>query len=497
MKKTLTGLLPIFMFIVTAFVSIAQLNQGRPRPVLTHGQGEMAGEVTENSVILQSRLTWGDILVDEEPGWPDGDLPGHPGIACFEISTSQDFTNSFMTEWVDAVPEYDFIIKIKVDSLKRNTRYYYRLIYGADRESVKKGRICTFKTLSGRSGDEKVSFAVVTGMNHYFFYYSDYDPRAAHRWVDRHIGYPALKSILQLKPDFFIGTGDNIYYDHPGRETSAKTQTELRRKWHEQFVQQRFIDLFAQVPTYWEKDDHDHRYDDCDPYGNREPSNELGIATFLEQVPIVDPKDENPITYRTHRLSKHLQIWLVEGRDYRSPNKSPDGPEKTIWGAEQMSWLKQTLLESDATFKILISPTPMIGPDRASKRDNHTNPRGFRYEGREFFKWLDENNFLNRNFYIVCGDRHWQYHSIDPAGFEEFSCGALVDANAIKGTFPGDPGSTDLEAKIIQIFHPKESSGGFLLVTVSPGENGKAPAAEFTFYDEKGNMLYSAVKRAN
>jgi len=256
----------------------------------------------------------------------------------------------------------------------------------------------------------------------------------------------------------------------------------------------RFVDLFAQVPTYWEKDDHDHRYDDCDPYGNKEPPSDLGIATFLEQVPVVNPKDEDPITYRTHRINKHLQIWLVEGRDYRSPNKIPDGPGKTIWGDKQTEWLKQTLLQSDATFKLLISPTPIIGPDRTSKRDNHTNPNGFRYEGRQFIDWLKEHDFLNKNFYMVCGDRHWQYHSIDPSGFEEFSCGALVDANAIVGSWPGSDKTSDPEGKIKQPFHPEEASAGFLMVAVKPGSGAENPAAEFSFYDEKGALLYTTSK---
>ena len=44
-----------------------------PDPItITNGQGEMAGEVTADSVILQSRLTTGDGLVD-------GDVPGAPG----------------------------------------------------------------------------------------------------------------------------------------------------------------------------------------------------------------------------------------------------------------------------------------------------------------------------------------------------------------------------------------------------------------------------------
>ncbi|MFN7342612.1 MAG: alkaline phosphatase D family protein, partial [bacterium] len=112
------------------------------------------------------------------------------------------------------------------------------------------------------------------------------------------------------------------------------------------------------------------RYNDSDLTGENEPSNALGIATFREQVPITDPTSNAP-TYRTHRMGKDLQLWFVEGRDYRSPNKMPDGPEKSLWGKEQREWLQRTIKESNATFKILISPTPIIGPDDGYKSDNH------------------------------------------------------------------------------------------------------------------------------
>ena len=96
----------------------------KAKRALFHAQGEMAGEVTQNSVILQSRLTWGHVLIDDQPGWPDGDVPGCPGVACFQISTSEYFVDSFKTEWIEAVPEYDFIVKTKVEGLKPGTRYY-------------------------------------------------------------------------------------------------------------------------------------------------------------------------------------------------------------------------------------------------------------------------------------------------------------------------------------------------------------------------------------
>ncbi len=463
-----------------------------------HSQGEMAGEVTRDSVILQSRLT---------PSGPMDSfcsiplLPcfvrGTEGVACFEISTDPGFQDAFMTEWIAAVPENDFIVKKKVGDLLPGTRYYYRLLYGKDTDAFETGATCAFRTLDLEDVEREVNFVVVTGMNYFVFHFFPGPP-------NKPLGYPALETIQQMGPDFFVGTGDNVYYD--AFPIPAKTQAEMRHVWYKQFIQPRYVSLFSQMATYWEKDDHDHRYNDSDTTGDQPPSNELGIQTFLEQLPVVDPEEPEPITYRTHRINKLLQIWLTEGRDYRSPNVLDDGPDKTLWGETQKAWLKQTLLDSDATFKLLISPTPLIGPDDTAlpwpfegepKRDNHTNPLGFKHEGEEFFSWLSANGLLDRNFYIICGDRHWKYHSIRPDGFEEFSCGALVDQNSRLGRVPGDPESTDPDAQITQPFTDPEATGGFLRVTVKPGEGGGSETCEFAFYDENGAMLYTTTKFAN
>jgi len=463
------------------------------------GQGQMAGRVTENSVILQSRLTRGTELIE-------GDLPGTEGAAYFQISTKKDFAGSFRTEWLDAWPDYDYIIKIKVAGLTPATRYYYRLVYGPGRENTRTAKTCTFKTLGGA---EKVSFAVVTGMNYFFFQEGNYRKDGGYKGPDKHLGYPALASILTLKPDFFISTGDTVYFDHPAKKGDkftglawsdrAKTEPEMRRKYHEQFAQSRFAELFAKVPTYWEIDDHEYRYNDCDNTSDKEPSPQLGQKNYREQLPVVDPADPDALTYGTFRINRHLQIWTLEGRQYRSPNKMKDGPGKSIWGKEQTSWLKKTLLASDATFKILVSPTPLVGPDGSSKKDNHTNIGGFQHEGNEFFQWLKDNRFDKQNFYICCGDRHWQYHAIHPSGFEEFSCGSIVEENSRLGVKAGDPKSTDPEGKIKQpycVLEPIKPYPGFLLVSVIPDDSKRSAVAEFAFYDENGNLRYSETKRA-
>ena len=464
--------------------------------IITNGQGEIAGEVTADSVILHSRLTTEAVIVD-------GDVPGAPGVARFELANAETFAGATPSPWLEAIPERDFIVKAKMDGLTPGTRYYYRLRFGPDQNDTRVGPTRSFSTLPGADGATEVNFVVVTGMN-YARFYGD-GPRAGSP-DDKLLGYPALATMLEKHPTFFVATGDSVYYDVPFGQFE-RTQTFMRKKWHEQLVQPRMIDLFAEVPTYWEKDDHDYRYNDTDNTVDTEPdpSPQLGAATFLEQVPVVDPNDPNPLTYRTHRVSRDLQIWLTEGRDYRSPNMAPQGPNKTMWGAEQLAWLKRTLLESDATFKILISPTPMIGPDDANqagrqaaghdplKRDNQSNPQGFQYERDAFFDWLEEHDFLDHDFYIITGDRHWQYHSIHPRGFEEFSTGALVDANARLGRYPGDPESNDPDALIVQPFTSPEPTGGFLEVTVTPGD---VPVAAFRWFDEHGALTYETIRRA-
>ena len=449
-----------------------------------HAQGEMAGEPTATSVLLQSRLT---AIAGPELD-PSGDIPGARGLAYFQWSESPDFAGASRSKWLEARPEYDFIVRLGIDGLKPGTLYHYRLIFGEEKANPKTGPTRTFKTLPDPAADAPLSFIMGSCQN-YAFFMNGADGKGSNASdEDKQLGFPAYAAMLALKPDFFIGTGDIVYYDHPAK-TAAKTLPELRRKWHEQFRFPRMVDFFAVTPAYWSKDDHDFRFNDADLAGEKLPDAPTGIELFREQMPIHRGSEATLPTYRTHRVHKDLQLWFVEGRDYRSQNAMPDGPDKTIWGAEQRDWLQRTLKESDATWKVIITPTPMVGPDRDSKKDNHTNTRGFKHEADRFFAWLAENKV--ENVMSFCGDRHWQYHSVHPGGFEEFSCGALNDENAIRGEKPGGKNSTDPGGLIDQRFLYPEPTGGFLHVTV----DGKTGGLRIAFIDDEGKVLYKTSKR--
>lgn len=476
-------------------------------PTVYLGQGMMVGEVTTHSVLLQARISRSDTFIDH-------DLPGAYGLGIFQLTTDSTFTRVLTSDTLYALPKNDFLLKTKMEGLQAGRIYYYRLQYGGDEAMRQLSPISQFKTLAGPSSSEEISFVAVTGMNYYHFHFGKYDRTKAYKGADKALGYPALEAIEDLQPDYFIGTGDNVYFDHPDSSNFSKAlaagknphpgnyngaavtdESGMRQKYHQQFGQARFKALFQKVGTYWEKDDHDYRFNDADTTQQFSISHALGVKSFREQLPVVDPKDSGATTYRTHRMNADLQIWLLEGRDYRSPNAMPDGPDKTLLGQTQLDWLKMSLLKSDAAFKLIISPTPLVGPDDAYKRDNHVNRRGFRYEGEALFAWLTENGFLRKGLYLICGDRHWQYHAIHPSGFEEFSTGALVDNNARAGRLAGDPKSTDPDGLIQQPYiqgKSESASGGFLLVRVH--REAQTPKLSFQFYDEQGLLLYETTK---
>ncbi len=255
-------------------------------------------------------------------------------------------------------------------------------------------------------------------------------------------------------------------------------------------------EFYRHVGGYFMKDDHDYRFNDSDPYmkglwvtrqnaapgarlteqrGNRFLdvawlSHEEGIKVFKQVFPMREK------TYRTFRWGKGLQLWLLENRDFRSPNDMPDGPEKSIWGATQKAWLKETLLASDADYRIIISPNPIIGPDRLMKGDNQANLNGFWHEGQAFLDWIEENHL--ENVILMCGDRHWQYHSIDHRNgraIPEFSCGPTCDEH-VQAVPPPIEG----------VARPYAASrGGFLSVAYRPDRT-----LNMTFYSEDGRPVY-------
>ncbi len=428
-----------YLFILVIFITAC--NQAGDGPYLA--TGIKIGEVTQNTAIVWVRLTENPVRVGNDALMPDvnyinddtgelekirkGRRPNRIPVLSFpegyDINTIQGATPGSegkvglkykmageekwqKLDWQMVNPDKAYATQFEISGLIPGKEYLLlveaRALKGRKIRANLEGK---FKTAPDKNTPSEVNFIVTTGTS-----YPD---------VDSETGYKLYPNALKLDPEFFVHTGDIVYYDGLG-----KTADLARWHWDRMYSYPNNIEFHRQVASYFIKDDHDTWMNDAYPGMKTrymgDFTYEQGTQIFLDEVPMGDK------TYRTIRWGKDLQIWLPEGRDYRSPNPSPDGPEKTIWGKEQMEWFKNTVEESDATFKVLISPTPVVGPDRGNKNDNHANI-GFQYEGDMLRKFISE----QKNMVSVCGDRHWQYVSKDAeSGLLEFSCGPGSDAHA-------------------------------------------------------------------
>src|SRR5690606_27058474 len=82
---------------------------------------------------------------------------------------------------------------------------------------------------------------------------------------------------------------------------------------------------------------------------------EAGVRAWDEWFPLRDPSRR----YRWFRWGALGEIFVLDCRLYRSANADPDGPDKTLLGAEQKRWLLDGLAASAAPFKIVATSVPL------------------------------------------------------------------------------------------------------------------------------------------
>lgn len=443
--------------------------------------GFKVGEMTQNSAIVWTRLTANEkpnpgdaplVKIEyvegrgrqavKEVTYPNGSdvstiryaAPGTAGQT--RVLYRAKGTEQWMSSgWEDVDPEADFTRQYELIKLEPGTRYELQ-VKSRTAEDGEAGQTLTggFVTAPKRKQASKVVFTVSTGQM-----FNDRDGEH---------GFDIYPAMLKLEPSFFVHTGDIVYYD-----ALAKSSELAHYHWQRTYSLPTNVEFHQQVGAYFEKDDHDTWVNDCwptmeSPYMG-DFTFEKGVEIFKQQVPMKGR------TYRTRRWGKDLQVWFVEGRDFRSPNNMPDGPEKTIWGEKQMQWLERTVTASDATFKVLISPTPIVGPDRENKHDNHSN-KDFTHEGDQVRAFIAS----QKNLVVVCGDRHWQYMSVHPeTGVREYSCGPASNSHA------GGWKQSDFRENYHKFL---KVTGGFLSATTEP--DGDSPILTFRWHNPDGSVNY-------
>jgi alkaline phosphatase D len=254
-------------------------------------------------------------------------------------------------------------------------------------------------------------------------------------------GFTIFPTMLRHPADFFLFVGDTVYTDvpcnseaAPGGDFRAFTLPQYRARHRHNREDAGLQTLLQRMSVYTIWDDHEVRNDFA---GTTEPLMPIGRQAFLDYWPIVPPDEEPGRLYRRVRWGRLLELFILDTRQYRSENRQPDGPGKTMLGAAQRRWLLDAVTSSTATWKVVVSSVTLSVPTgRPERRDGWSgaNVLGFPQEGAGFVTERDAllKAFRQRdvrNLIFLAADVHHaeliRHHPHTEWSFHEFIAGPL------------------------------------------------------------------------
>ena len=207
-------------------------------------------------------------------------------------------------------------------------------------------------------------------------------------------GMKIYEQIRQVRPDFFLHSGDTIYADGPitaqvkladgtlwnnivTEEVSkvAESLNEFRGRYRYNLMDANVRRMGAEVPQIWQWDDHEvcNNWSDSKDLSEDKRYTEKNIPlltaraskAFLEYAPLrrTGGDIESQRVYRHLPQGPLLDLFVLDMRSYRGPNshnlQTTETEESAFMGRPQVAWLLEGLKRSTATWKVIAADMPI------------------------------------------------------------------------------------------------------------------------------------------
>lgn len=312
-------------------------------------------------------------------------------------------------------------IKIRVEELDMNTVYEYSIFLND--KKVELPFATTFKTKKLWEWREPApDFSFLVGS---CFYINDstYDRPGRPYGQNPRI----LETMGNTPSDFMLWTGDNLYL----READYSSEAGIAYRYSYNFSQPFFQKLRATRANYATWDDHDFGPDNSDvTYELKDVAFET-FKKYWGNKSFGEP--DNAGVYTKFKWSD-CDFFLMDDRYHRSANDLPEmidgklNPEKEFYGKKQLVWLKNSLANSTASFKFIVSGGQMLNPMAKDKECF----MGYPLEWQELVDFIINNKISGVIF--LSGDRHFsEVIKFQPKEFYplyEFTCSAVTSGVA-------------------------------------------------------------------
>ncbi|HUF91561.1 MAG TPA: alkaline phosphatase D family protein [Candidatus Limnocylindria bacterium] len=292
----------------------------------------------------------------------------------------------------------DFTARVPLERLWAGTRYQYEVRAAGERVTG------AFTTAPAADTDTPVRLA----------WSGDLGGAGHCREVED--GYRIFRAMSARAPDAFLFVGDTIYADHRCGRAQLAGADYVASSLDELYGKHRYNRADAAVQHFFRRTSVYATWDDHEVENNFGPGHELmpaGRRAFQDYFALEGVPDDPGRIYRSARWGRHVEIFILDTRQYRSPNTDADGPAKTMLGAAQRRWLLAGVSASDATWKLIVSSVPLGIFTGGAHSDSWSNANVFGYP-REGTGFVHERDLILRslhergvgNVVFISGDVH-------------------------------------------------------------------------------------------
>ncbi len=205
--------------------------------------------------------------------------------------------------------------------------------------------------------------------------------------------YEIFEAIDRSNPDFMLWLGDNTYL----REPDWNTWTGITKRWTHTRSTKEMQSLLASTHNYAIWDDHDFGPNDSDR-GFWNKNKTLEAFELFWANPSYGVGDIKGVI--TQFQWNDVDFILLDNRFHRSPNNLK-AENKTILGEAQKQWLKDALVYSSGSYKVVAMGGQFL--NNAGKFEIYS-ANGFNKERQEIIDFIYDHNI--KNVVFLTGDRH-------------------------------------------------------------------------------------------
>lgn len=206
-----------------------------------------------------------------------------------------------------------------------------------------------------------------------------------------------FSTIESLDPLFFLHMGD-FHYENIAENDPALFQEAFEAV----LASARQSSLYRSTPIVYIWDDHDYGPNDSDRLAKGRPAALKVYRQYVPHYPLTDASNELGTIQQAFTVGR-VRFILTDGRSQRDPTTDPDGPKKSMLGAEQRSWLfKELASAKEYALVVWVNVVPWITKSQVGS-DIGWEP--FSYERRQIADEIKRLGLVNRML-ILSGDGH-------------------------------------------------------------------------------------------